>query len=75
MGGWVATLVALLRPSRVAALLLVAPALDISEHFWGALTQEQKDKVRARMEGRNEAGGLERLYFPSHKIDSTVVTF
>jgi len=43
MGGWLATLAALARPSRCAGLVLIAPALDFTEKLmWAEMTPEQR---------------------------------
>jgi len=43
MGGWLATLAALAQPDRVAALVLIAPALDFTEDLmWAQMTEPQR---------------------------------
>lgn len=43
MGAWIATLLALARPARVAGLVLVAPALDFTEALiWGRLPDRDR---------------------------------
>jgi pimeloyl-ACP methyl ester carboxylesterase len=51
MGGWLALLAAECRPSRVAALLLIAPAADFTERLmWPNFTPEQQRRLMT--EGR-----------------------
>ncbi len=51
MGGWIACLLALARPARVKALVLIAPAADFTEKLvWPGLTAEQRAMVEE--EGR-----------------------
>lgn len=59
MGGWVALLVALARPKRVAGLLGIAPAPDFTESLvWEALMPEQQEALMetGRMEVPSEYG-------------------
>jgi pimeloyl-ACP methyl ester carboxylesterase len=47
MGGWIAGLVALARPERLAGLALVAPAPDFTETLmWAGFDEEQKRAVQ-----------------------------
>lgn len=47
MGGWMALLVALARPERVKALVLIAPAPDFTEELmWKGFSQEVRDTLR-----------------------------
>jgi pimeloyl-ACP methyl ester carboxylesterase len=47
MGGWVAPLVALARPERVKAMVLIAPAPDFSEELmWKGFSQEVRDTLQ-----------------------------
>lgn len=47
MGGWVALLVALARPERVKALVLIAPAPDFTEELmWKGFSQEVRDTLQ-----------------------------
>lgn len=46
MGGWLALLTALARPERIAALLLVAPAIDFTESLmWDRFDEETRQKI------------------------------
>ena len=46
MGGWIACLLALARPGRVAGLVLVAPALDFTEKLiWPALGETERRMI------------------------------
>ena len=46
MGGWIACLIALARPERVAALVLVAPAADFTDKLiWPQLSAEQRRQI------------------------------
>ena len=46
MGGWVALLAALMRPERVAALLLIAPAADFTDALlWASLNGEIRRQI------------------------------
>jgi len=45
MGGWLALLVALRVPQRVAGMVLVAAAADFTEGLWHHLTPQQRDAV------------------------------
>ncbi len=46
MGGWIACLLALARPERVRALVLIAPAADFTEKLiWPRLTDEERREV------------------------------
>jgi pimeloyl-ACP methyl ester carboxylesterase len=51
MGAWLALLVALARPERIAALLLIAPAVDFTESLlWNRLDEAVKDEILSRGE-------------------------
>jgi pimeloyl-ACP methyl ester carboxylesterase len=66
MGGWLSLLAAEHRPSRVAALLLIAPAADFTERLmWPGLTPDQQRTLVA--EGRLD---LPSAYSP----EPTVIT-
>jgi pimeloyl-ACP methyl ester carboxylesterase len=46
MGGWIATLVALVRPGRVAGMVLIAPAIDMTEELmWSRFPQDIKQAL------------------------------
>jgi pimeloyl-ACP methyl ester carboxylesterase len=46
MGGWMALLCALVRPERVKALVLLAPAPDFTERLmWASLDEAQKQQI------------------------------
>ena len=46
MGGWIACLLALVRPERIKALVLIAPAADFTEKLiWPRLTDEQRREI------------------------------
>lgn len=48
MGAWIATLLAIARPARVAGLVLVAPAVDFTEALiWECLPQAARDTLLA----------------------------
>lgn len=65
MGGWLALLLALRRPERVAALLLLAPAPDFTEALmWPAFTPDQRAAL--------ERDGV--IHLPSQYGDPTPVT-
>jgi pimeloyl-ACP methyl ester carboxylesterase len=64
MGGWLALLVARARPSRVAALLLIAPAVDFTDRLmWPSFTPAQQQRLMT--EGRLE---LASAYSPEPTI-------
>lgn len=47
MGGWLALLLALAKPRRVAGIVGIAPAPDFTEHLiWEKLTPRQQDALR-----------------------------
>lgn len=49
MGGWLALLVALARPVRVAGMLLIAPAVDFTENLiWATLSEQARKEVMTR---------------------------
>ena len=51
MGAWIAVLVARLRPEKIAALLLLAPAADFSEVLmWNKMTPEIKGEIMEKGE-------------------------
>jgi pimeloyl-ACP methyl ester carboxylesterase len=51
MGGWIALLVALARPERIAGLLLIAPAADFTEDLmWVRLPEEAKRDIMEKGE-------------------------
>lgn len=45
-GGWQALHLAVEQPQQVAGLVLVAPALDITQQFWRALSEEQQQQAQ-----------------------------
>jgi len=46
MGGWIAMLLARLRPERIAGLLLIAPAADFTEVLmWNAMPEEMRRRI------------------------------
>lgn len=46
MGGWIASLLALARPERVAAIVFIAPAPDFTEKLmWPSLTEAQRRTI------------------------------
>jgi pimeloyl-ACP methyl ester carboxylesterase len=51
MGGWIATLLALRRPARIAGMLLIAPAADFTEELiWKRLPEEARRDIGERGE-------------------------
>jgi pimeloyl-ACP methyl ester carboxylesterase len=49
MGGWMASLVAQARPARVAGVVLIAPAPDLTEELmWRRMPQEIRDEIATR---------------------------
>ena len=53
MGGWIATLLALKRPERIAAIVFIAPAPDFTEKLmWPAFSEAQRETIMR--EGRLE---------------------
>ena len=53
MGGWIATLLALKRPERIAAIVFIAPAPDFTERLmWPAFSDAQRETIMR--EGRLE---------------------
>jgi pimeloyl-ACP methyl ester carboxylesterase len=47
MGAWIALLVAMARPERIAALLLIAPAPDFTERLmWARMPEEIRRQIR-----------------------------
>ena len=60
MGGWIAGLVALARPERLAGLVLIAPAPDFTEMLmWAAFSPDQRRavEVEGRWDQPSEYGG------------------
>ena len=46
MGGWIAALLALARPERIAGIVFIAPAPDFTEKLmWPSFTQEERDTI------------------------------
>jgi pimeloyl-ACP methyl ester carboxylesterase len=46
MGGWITTLVAAARPERIAAIVLIAPAPDLTEELmWKKMPPEIRDEI------------------------------
>ncbi len=46
MGGWIATLLALRHPEKVAAIVYIAPAPDFTEMLmWPSLSDEQREQI------------------------------
>ena len=67
MGAWIATLIALQRPARIAGLVLLAPAIDFTE-----------DIIWDRLDGAHRAklGRERRLTFPSaYSEEPDVITW
>ncbi len=53
MGGWIAALLAIARPERIAGIVFIAPAPDFTEALmWATMTDEQQKTVMS--EGRLE---------------------
>jgi pimeloyl-ACP methyl ester carboxylesterase len=51
MGGWIALLVALARPERIKAMLLIAPAVDFTEALlWPRLPKDAQTMIREQGE-------------------------
>lgn len=51
MGGWIATLLALRRPARIAGILLIAPAADFTEELiWKRLPKDARRDIDERGE-------------------------
>jgi pimeloyl-ACP methyl ester carboxylesterase len=56
-GGWQALHLAAEQPQLVAGLVLVAPALDITQQFWQGLSPQQQEQAQV-MVRRNSGAGL-----------------
>lgn len=57
MGGWIATLLALRRPDRIAAITFIAPAPDFTEKLmWPSFSDEQREIIlsKGRLEQPSE---------------------
>ena len=51
MGAWIALLAALMRPDRIAALLLIAPAPDFTERLiWARMPEEIRTRIQQKGE-------------------------
>jgi len=50
MGGWLATLAALQRPGRIAGLVYIAPAIDMTGLFWSAMDDEVRQAITTQGE-------------------------